>query len=299
MPLRIARVFPRRTSATPDDPLAFVGEPPLFLPEVDEVHVSCTFTWDRPEAEHLAKAWAAQGFQVRVGGPAYGSPAEDFTPGLYVQRGMTITSRGCIRRCPFCFVPTREGPLRLLEAKPGWDILDNNLLACPRPHVEAVLDMLEGQPKAARFTGGIDARLCRPWFAKRLGRMRVQILYTAYDQPTQRPHVERTVKTLRDAGLTQRQVGCYVLVGFGDDTPALAEERLEWVFQTGGTPFAMYFRPPDERRLRIPPAWRRFVRKWTRPACIFASHERVAGVETEQLEFPKSTPVGTGVQEDA
>jgi len=297
--VRIARVFPRRTSATPDDDLAFVGEPPLFLPEVDEVRVSCAFTWDRPEAEHLAKAWAAQGFRVRLGGPAFDSPAGDFTPGLYVKRGMTITSRGCIRRCPFCFVPKREGRLRLLPIQPGWDILDNNLLACPRRHIEGVLDMLEEQPKAARFTGGIDARLCEPWFAERLSRMRVQILYTAYDQSQQRPHVERTVTMLREAGLTQRQVGCYVLVGFGDDTPAHAEERLEWVFQTGGMPFAMYFRPPDERRLRIPPAWRRFVRKWTRPACIFASHEGAVGVETEQLEFPKSTPVGTGVQEDA
>ena len=40
---------------------------------------------------------------------------------------------------------------------------DNNLLACSREHVEAVLDMLAAQPRAARFTGGIDARLCEPW----------------------------------------------------------------------------------------------------------------------------------------
>ncbi len=64
--------------------------------------------------------------------------------------------------------------------------------------------------------------------------MRVQILYTAYDQSQQRPHIERTIKTLRDAGLTQRQVGCYVLVGYEGDRLAQAEERLEWVFQTGG-----------------------------------------------------------------
>jgi hypothetical protein len=128
--------------------LAFVGDPPLFLPEADEVHVSCAFTWDKPEAERLAKAWANHGYKVLLGGPAYGSPAGEFTPGMYVKTGMTITSRGCIRRCPFCFVPQRKGPLRLLDIKPGWDILDNNLLACPRQHVEAVLDMLPGQPRA-------------------------------------------------------------------------------------------------------------------------------------------------------
>jgi len=273
----IARVFPRRTSATPDDELAFVGDPPLFLPSAEEVHVSCTFTWDRPEAERLARAWAHQGYKVSLGGPAYDAPAGDFTPGLYVKTGMTITSRGCIRRCPFCFVPRREGRLRVLAIQPGWDILDNNLLACSRPHIEAVLDMLEGQPRAARFTGGIDPRLCRPWFAKRLGRMRVQILYTAYDVPGAKPAVERTIKMLRDEGLSQRRVGCYVLVGQAGDTLERAEARLEWVFQTGGMPFAMFYRPPDDLRFTIPPSWRAFVRKWNRPACIFAMHAEGGG----------------------
>jgi hypothetical protein len=275
----IARVFPRRTSATPDDQLAFVGDPPLFLPAADEVHVSCTFTWDRPEAERLARAWGNYGYKVLMGGPAYGSPAGDFAPGMYVKTGMTITSRGCVRRCPFCFVPQREGRLRLLDIKPGCDILDNNLLACPRPHVEAVLDMLGGQPRAARFTGGIDARLCRPWFAKRVGRMRVQILYTAYDVPGAKQHVEQAIKMLRDEGLSQRQVGCYVLVGQDGDTLEHAEARLEWVFQTGGTPFAMFYRPADDVRFTIPTTWRAFVRKWNRPACIFASHDIAAGNE--------------------
>jgi len=284
-----ARVFPRRTSATPDDELAFVGDPPLFLPTVDEVHVSCCFTWDRPEAERLARAWAAAGYKkVRIGGPAYDAPAGDFTPGMYVKAGMTITSRGCIRRCPFCFVPKREGGLTLLDIKGGWDILDNNLLACPRGHVDAVLDMLDQQPRAARFTGGIDARLCRPWFAKRLGRMRVQILYTAYDVPGAKPAVERTIRMLRNEGLSQRQVGCYVLVGQDGDSLARAEGRLEWVFQTGGTPFAMFYRPADDLRFTIPTAWRSFVRKWNRPACIFAGHAR-KDVTTESAPASSET----------
>jgi hypothetical protein len=43
---KIARVFPRRTNATPTDSYAFVGEP-IFstLPDdIAEVHVSVTFT---------------------------------------------------------------------------------------------------------------------------------------------------------------------------------------------------------------------------------------------------------------
>lgn len=196
----VARVFPRRTRATPDDALAFVGDPPLFLPRVEEVHVSCTFTWDRPEAERLVKTWAAQGYRVRLGGPAYDSVAGEFEPGMYVKPGMTITSRGCVHRCGFCFVPTREGGLRLLAIKPGWDVLDNNLLACPRRHIEAVFDMLAGQPRPARFTGGLDARLLKPWAAARIGRMRLDVAYLAYDRPANAEAVERAVKMLLNAG---------------------------------------------------------------------------------------------------
>ena len=43
----IIRVFTRRTSYTPDDTYALVGLPPIEIPAHDEVHISCTFTWDK------------------------------------------------------------------------------------------------------------------------------------------------------------------------------------------------------------------------------------------------------------
>ena len=68
----IARVFPRKTTATPLDEYAFVGEPGLFIPDdITEVHVSVTFTWDKPIAERLARIWERYA-PVKVGGTAYG-----------------------------------------------------------------------------------------------------------------------------------------------------------------------------------------------------------------------------------
>ena len=56
----IARVFPRKTTATPIDEYAFIGEPGLFIPDdITEVHVSVTFTWDIPLAERLARIWVS------------------------------------------------------------------------------------------------------------------------------------------------------------------------------------------------------------------------------------------------
>jgi len=56
--MRLIRVFPRKTKATPDDDLAYVGPPDLFTPrDVDAVHISVSFTWDRDRAEQLAEQW--------------------------------------------------------------------------------------------------------------------------------------------------------------------------------------------------------------------------------------------------
>ena len=50
--MRIARVFPRKTKATPDDELCFFGGPPMLdLPEIDRVEISVTFTYDKKAAE--------------------------------------------------------------------------------------------------------------------------------------------------------------------------------------------------------------------------------------------------------
>jgi len=153
--VRLLRVFPRRTRATPDDELAFVGDPTLFAAG-DRVHVSVAFTEDKPEAERLAASWRHVA-PTEVGGVAYGDPGAEFIPGRYIKHGYTFTSRGCPRRCWFCSVWKRDPVPRLLPIQDGWNILDDNLLACPEPHVRAVFAMLARQRRRVAFTGGLEA----------------------------------------------------------------------------------------------------------------------------------------------
>lgn len=162
-PNRIIRVFPRRTRATPDDDLVYTGPPDLFA-EADEVHVSVTFTWDKDRAEQLAEQWRFVA-PVKIGGVAYNDTSLEFLPGQYIRPGYTITSRGCPRRCWFCGVWKKWPTVNVLPIYDGWNILDDNVLAAPRPHVEAVFDMLRRQRKAdwpdwdgrVEFTGGLEA----------------------------------------------------------------------------------------------------------------------------------------------
>ena len=113
----ILRVFVKQTSYTPDDPMVRIGPPCAWDVglDCDEVHISVPFTWDMDEAEILAEEWAgAVRKPVKIGGPAYHSPATDFTPGLYVRKGIVFSSRGCNNNCPWCGERSEQA---LLEAE--------------------------------------------------------------------------------------------------------------------------------------------------------------------------------------
>ena len=196
----IARVFPRRTEATPTDALAFVGDPPLWRVECDEVHVSVTFTWDVAEGQRLLGAWSAQGYNVRLGGPAINFPAEEFVPGRYLKTGWTITSRGCPNRCHECLVPVREGGLRTLAIRDGWNVADNNLLACPTEHLYAVFAMLDRQREPKVFSGGLEARLFTPAIARRMAAMTIAKVFFAYDRAASFNPLADAASVMRDSG---------------------------------------------------------------------------------------------------
>jgi len=268
--MKILRVFPRRTKATPDDCMAFIGEPPLFRPPADEVHVSVTFTWDCERAFRLRDSWARYYPVVKIGGPALntGMDTLGFEPGMYLRDGYVITTRGCPNHCPWCFVPKREGELRCLPIRKGYDVLDNNLLAAPEKHIRAVLRMLREQPHPARFSGGLEATRVTDWFVHELSMMRVHRLFLAYDRPEDKEPVLEAIGKFKAAGFQRVKLCCYVLVAYQGDTQDAAERRCRTIVEAGATPFAMFFRGPDSPAA-IDPDWRAFVREWTRPAAIF------------------------------
>jgi len=269
---RIARVFPRRVaSATPTDADSFVDLPEWWIRRGDyaEVHVSVTFTWDLPRARFLAAQWKRVA-PVRIGGPALGDPGGEFVPGMYLKPGHIITSRGCPNRCELCLVPEREGRLREYRIWPGWNVLDNNLLACSMEHQEAVFRMLLVQPQAARFTGGFEARRFTEWHAEWMAVLRPEEFFFAYDRPGDLVHVERAAGLLDRAGLLagKHRARCYVLVGYDGDTFAAAESRVRAVLDLGVLPMAMLWNRGHDLPAPLRRPWREFVQRWIRPRAV-------------------------------
>jgi len=265
---RIARVFPRRTRATPDDPLAFTAFPKKKdIPEVDEVHISVTFTYDLPKAETQEKEWRALGIPVRIGGPALGQPGGNFTPGMYLKKSYVITSRGCNNHCWFCAVPKREGSLRELPITEGWNVLDDNLLGCSENHIRAVFSMLKSQPERPVFTGGLEAKLLRPWHVDLLREVKTKRMFFAYDTLDDYEPLIQAGRLLRDGGFTKasHSAKCYVLIGYPGDTITAAETRLRQAWAAGFLPFAMLYRDKDGK---VNTDWSRFQRAWVRPEIV-------------------------------
>lgn len=254
--------------------MAFFG-PPDLLVEADEVHISVTFTQDKPKAERLAEDWRHVA-PVKIGGVAYGDPGKEFVTGRYIKPGYTFTSRGCPRRCWFCSVWKRDPTPRMLSIQDGWNILDDNLLACPEPHVRAVFAMLARQKRRIMFTGGLEARALEDYQVGLLADLKPRPnCFFAYDPGDPFETLKSAADRLLSAGFTARshRLRCYVLIGYPKDTQALAEIRLRQMLAIGFTPHAMLWQPETEsaEKYRPAPEWRAFQRVWVRPAIIHST----------------------------
>jgi len=274
------RVFPRRTKATPTDELVRFDAPGLF-DDCDEVHVSVTFTYDKLRAEWLAEQWRHVA-PTKIGGVAYGDASLEFIPGRYIRPGYTITSRGCPRRCWFCGVWKKWPEPNVLPIYPGWNVLDDNLLACPRQHVEAVFAMLRQQKRRVEFTGGLEALSLQDYQVDLLAELRPRpSMFFAYDPGDAFDTLESAANRLLAAGFTRNShlLRCYVLIGYPKDTLSAAEARLQQMESIGFTPFAMLWQPetPSQEKYRPSREWKRFQRSWARPAAI---HARIGGPST-------------------
>lgn len=260
---KIARVFPTKTSMSPTDVDAYFGEPELFMPDYDEIHISVAFTWDINRAEWLARQWDHIA-PVKIGGPAVDGEGDGFIPGQYLRKGITITSRGCPRRCPFCFV---KSPLHELDPIPEGNIIqDNNLLACSKKHLTKVFRMLHGQHSIV-FSGGLESNRITPAITEELRSLRIKEIWTSYDNPNEIKALIKASYILRKY-FTRHKMRCYILIGYGSDTIEKAEYRLMQASRLGFLPFAMLYRNKEGEYPQPEKPWRLFQRTWIRPAAI-------------------------------
>ncbi len=202
----------------------------------DTAYLSVPFTWLLPETYSRCVWLKAEGYRVRAGGPAVSLMPEtlqdvaelggEVEALFHHNPNATFTSRGCIRRCPFCAVPRIEGDLREL---PTWEprpiICDNNLLACSRAHFDKVIDSLKPL-SGIDFNQGLDARLITDYHIDRIRELDLDCVRFAWDSMANEESVYSAISRCVAAGIPKDKIRCYILVGFDDD-PLDARCRCE------------------------------------------------------------------------
>lgn len=217
------------------------------MEEFDRVYSSKIFTFT-PENPYLPEN------TVR-GGTGYGIynelPPEidamfpDYSIYPKVRYAIGFLTRGCIRSCPWCVVPKKEGKIRPYGTwrelvRPDSNqlvLMDNNVLACAHG-VEQLADMV-GKDVKIDANQGLDSRLVTPEIAKILAGLKwIRFIRTACDTDASMDSVGTMIERLGHEGVKPYRVFVYVLVQEIES----AERRVQFLRNLGAEPFAQPYR---------------------------------------------------------
>lgn len=158
-------------------------------------------------------------------------------------------TRGCIRKCPWCIVPKKEGWIRANDTwrhikRPDSNkivFMDNNVLACD--HGLAQIEDMGGQKVKVDFNQGLDARKIDKRVAVMLAKLKwIRFVRFSTDTKAMVEPVKQAVAYLKESGISARRLFSYVLVTDDIDD---ALYRVEELRKLGVNPFAQPYRDFD------------------------------------------------------
>jgi radical SAM superfamily enzyme YgiQ (UPF0313 family) len=224
--------------------------------DTDELYESVLFDFTPPFEYYPAYA------DIFRGGTGINLPSRlppeieeirDLDYSLYpaVDYSMQFYSRGCIRKCPFCVVPEKEGairsvtPFRLNPNGKHIEILDNNFFAAP--DWRAAVEDIKATGQRVKFHG-IDARIIDEEQIDALATLKHEgRIHVAWDFPEidVRPQLREITKRI-----IPRNIMVYVLIGY-NSTPEEDLFRVEALRELGITPFVMPYNKRDKYQRRF------------------------------------------------
>lgn len=162
-----------------------------------------------------------------------------------VDYAIGFLTRGCIRNCPWCVVPKKEGrirPYRTWQEIKRQDsnkivFMDNNILA--HPYGIEQMESMIGQDVRIDFNQGLDARLVTKEIAKILGSLKwMRFIRTACDTDAAMDSVGKMVELVKAAGVKPYRIMVYVMT---KDLES-GERRVNFLKKLGVDPYVQPFR---------------------------------------------------------
>lgn len=129
-------------------------------------------------------------------------------------------TRGCIRKCPWCIVPKKEGYIRPYSVYDGIKrrdsdrivFMDNNVLACEHG-IEQIRRMAENRDVQIDFNQGLDLRLMTEEIAEIFSRVRwIKYIRFSVDQKSQIEPLKRVVSWLEKYGVKASKLFLYCII---------------------------------------------------------------------------------------
>ena len=176
---------------------------------------------------------------------------------------IVFSSRGCIRRCPFCSVHVLEPRFRARESirkliYPGHKkviLWDNNILASP--YWRDIFYELEELDLTVDFNQGLDARLLTEEVALRLTLLKIPFLRLAFDTIGIRSHLQMAIAHLKEVGFRGRRIIVYCLYNDENDDPENFLSRIKDLLEWGVVAYPMRYEPlePRSKNSYVSPNW--------------------------------------------
>lgn len=258
--------------------------------DYDKIYASAIFTKSKSECEKLIEIY---GDKIEIGGTGWDInktlpieieksrpdyelyTAEDIASRMkgigtkehklkkateIVNAGMGFTSRGCVRKCSFCFVPKKEGEFRqetpiseIINPKSNVIILhDNNLTA--DPYCIDKLNEIRDRKLIVDINQGCDVRLINDEIAHALSEVKhLRSLHYAWDLMGFEEQVTEGIKTLSKYIKPYRHM-CFMLVGF-NTTFEEDMYRFRKLVEMKIDPFVMIYNQKEDIKLKHFARW--------------------------------------------
>jgi len=219
------------------------------LQNADITYASCVFTWHRGNLANISSEAYVGGSGLKLK-KLLPYEVEHIMPdySLYanVDFSMGFTSRGCIRKCPWCNVPQQEGNIKhWADFREFWNpkhrrllLLDNNILADPA--WQQTLADLGDLNLEVDFNQGLDIRLIDDeaiWYLKRIETKQLRF---AFDDLSYERSVRRGIEMMLKADISKSHLSFYVLIGYDGDHTAL--ERMKILNSYGVDVYPMVYK---------------------------------------------------------
>lgn len=191
------------------------------LKQYDRVFSSKVFTFT-PEEQMLPECTVkgGTGYGIMDTLPEFMDRIQpDYTIYPDVKHAIGFLTRGCIRNCPWCIVPKKEGKIAPymdwhdIKRSDSRDIvfMDNNVLA--HPHGLSQIQSMIGENVRVDFNQGLDARLITKDVAEIISRLKwIRSIRMSCDTDAMLDTVLGRVELLRKFGVKPYRIFVYLLV---------------------------------------------------------------------------------------